>query len=158
MDHEPSEPPWLLDHELVEHPSDAETGVRLVLLRPEAHMRSPMFEQGPDEAPDPDPPPDDDDRPSFDMPPARSLVRPAIWATVPALIALVGLGPFAALIVGALVIGAQVLHLLAGRATFTFADGLLPYKGDDEWPRGVQEENEVHFNWSTARRGHPPPV
>jgi hypothetical protein len=50
---------------------------------------------------------------------------------------------------GALAIGWALLQFRR-RIPGSFAEGFLPYRVDDQWPRGVQEEYDV--KWSSS--GH----
>lgn len=125
-----------------------------VLFRPVAQLRSPIVERCSTE---PRPPDLDPDRPSLAIPPVRALIRPVIWAILPALpvVTLVGWQP--ALIVGVVAAVIRDLDIRIGRATFSFGDGFLPFRAQNAWPRGVQEEDRVHWNWSppgSARSGH----
>ena len=56
------------------------------------------------------------------------------------------------MIVGVVALGARAMR----RASFGFGDGFLPYRAQDGWPHGVQEEDDVHWNWSAAQDGHRP--
>lgn len=53
-----------------------------------------------------------------------------------------------ALIVAGLVLLLDALTLIADRVTFTFAEGFLPFRPKDGWPRGVQEDDDVRWDWS----------
>lgn len=55
----------------------------------------------------------------------------------------------AGLFVAAVVAAAAVLRNASRRATFTFGEGFLGYRSDMGWPRGVQEDDEVRWNWRT---------
>lgn len=35
--------------------------------------------------------------------------------------------------------------------TFTFGEGFVGYRGDPGWPRGVQEDDDIHWNWNVHR-------
>jgi hypothetical protein len=37
--------------------------------------------------------------------------------------------------------------------TFSFGQGFIGYRGDLGWPRGVQEDDDVHWNWNGHRSG-----
>ena len=51
----------------------------------------------------------------------------------------------------ALIAGAE-LRRLSQRVSFSFGEGFLPYRSDLGWPRGVQEDDDVHWAWAEARR------
>ena len=38
------------------------------------------------------------------------------------------------------------------RVPFSFGEGFLGYRADLGWPRGVQEDDDVHWNWNGATR------
>ena len=46
-------------------------------------------------------------------------------------------------------------HLRANRSTISFGEGFLGYTARDGWPHGVQEDDDVHWNWSTGRSAQP---
>ena len=59
-----------------------------------------------------------------------------------------------ALIVGTVAIIVRELDRRAARAGFTFADGFLPFRTESGWPRGVQEDDDVRWDWTKGRNGH----
>lgn len=129
----------------------------VVLFRPVAQMRSPIVARrsarpGPADAPKARP-----DLPSFLLPSARELVRPTIWAIVAAVPILVLFGWLPATVTGLLAAVTRAVHTRVGRATFSFGDGFVAFRGYDRWPQGVQEDDEVRWNWSpghNAPSGH----
>lgn len=141
--------PYAVDWELLERPSDAGSDVAPVLLRPVAHLRSPIVEHRSTE-----PLPPDSDRPSLVILPVRELIAPLAWAVLPAIPVLALLGWQAALIVGAAAALIRELDSRVGRATFSFGDGFLPFRPLNAWPQGVQEEDDVRWNWSPAYHQH----
>jgi hypothetical protein len=116
-----------------------------VLVRPVAHVRSPLFDE-----PAPLPPP----RGGVERIPALDVIR----AIGPYLVPVVAIGlPILAVaggdwlwVVGGLTLAAIALHELARRVTFTFAEGFLAFRNRDEWPHGVQEEYDVHYSWPST--------
>jgi hypothetical protein len=46
-------------------------------------------------------------------------------------------------------------HQRANRSTISFGEGFLGYTARDGWPHGVQEDDDVHWNWKTARTAQP---
>lgn len=132
-------------------PYDAGTEVAPVLLRPVAHLRSPIVEHRWIEPPPPDP-----DRASLVIPPVRELIAPLAWAILPSVPVLALVGWQSALVVGAAVALVRELDTRIGRATFSFGDGFLPFRAHNAWPQGVQEEDEVHWRWAPVRNRHGP--
>lgn len=58
----------------------------------------------------------------------------------------------------ALLLGASILYLESLSGTKELHLGLFrPYRGDP-WPIGVQEDNDVHFDWSAPRAAAGPRV
>jgi hypothetical protein len=51
------------------------------------------------------------------------------------------------LLAGAIVGVHAALRLIDQRIPFTFGDGFVGYRGDPRWPLGVQEDDDVHWNW-----------
>lgn len=130
------------------HPALA--GEQLLLVRPVAHLRSPLFDE-----PAPLPP-----RPGTG---ARLPALDVVRAVLPYLVPVIAIGlPFLAIAGGDwlwVVIGFAVasiaLHELAQRVTFTFAEGFLAFRNRDEWPHGVQEEYDVHYAWPSTGSAAP---
>ena len=60
----------------------------------------------------------------------------------------------AALVVGSLAVATFGIRLFDRHVTVSFAAGFIGYRSDLGWPRGVQEDDDVHWNWS-ARRSEP---
>ena len=54
----------------------------------------------------------------------------------------------AAIIVGSLALAALGIRLIDRHVTFSFGAGFVGYRGDLGWPRGVQEDDDVHWNWN----------
>lgn len=119
-------------------------GEEPVLVRPVAHLRSPLFDE---RAP----------LPPTSLGghiPARDVLR----AIGPHLVLVVVIGvPFLLVagsdwlwVVGGLTLAAIALHELARRVTFTFAEGFLAFRNRDEWPHGVQEEYDVRYSWPST--------
>ena len=53
----------------------------------------------------------------------------------------------AAIIVGSLGLAAVGTRLIDRHVTFSFGEGFVGYRSDVGWPRGVQEDDDVHWNW-----------
>ena len=58
------------------------------------------------------------------------------------------------LIVGATVCAGAGVRWIDRHVTFSFGQGFVGYRGDTGWPHGVQEDDDVHWNWN-ARRSEP---
>jgi hypothetical protein len=136
-----------LNDELGGGPGDAPP----VLVRAEAHLRSPLLDAPPQALYQHE---DGDRVPSIVIPVA---IRPyavlviAIALAVALAVSLVanaGLG----LMAGVITAAAVVMRSVARRVAFGFGDGFIAFRQGDEWPHGVQEEYDVHYSLpSTAR-------
>ena len=61
------------------------------------------------------------------------------------------------IVVGSFGLAAIAARRADRRVPFSFGEGFLGYRGDPEWPRGVQEDDDVHWNWqATATPGRRP--
>lgn len=143
------------DHELIEGPAAAARDVSPVLVRPVVRLRSPIMDPRPLTLR-----PADFERLGLTIPPVRAFVRPATWAL---LAAVPGFGLFglqAAAAIGLVAVVIRALDLRVARLDFSFADGFIGYRPQMGWPHGVQEDDEVHWNWSpggTVRVGQGAP-
>lgn len=54
---------------------------------------------------------------------------------------------------GALACAGVGVRWIDGRVTFSFGEGFVGYRGDPPWPHGVQEDDDVHWNWTTRQSG-----
>lgn len=136
-----------IDPELIERGDDnTVSDVKPVLLRPVASVRSPILEHRPIEGRAPG-----QGRPSFTVSPVRALIGPLIWAIVPASLILVRFGPQPAIVAGLAIHVIRALDRRVGLTDISFGDGFLPYRADDGWPRGVQEEEVEHWNLAPLR-------
>lgn len=54
-----------------------------------------------------------------------------------------GFGAGSGLIVGAV----WLLRSIAVHVQFSFGDGFVGYRPDPRWPQGVQEDDDVHWDW-----------
>jgi hypothetical protein len=126
---------------------DALSDASPVLVRAEAHLRSPLL--------DAPPPPlsqhDDGDRiPSIEIPVA---IRPYAVLVIAIAIAVslaanAGLGVTAGVITAA----AVAMRSVGRRVAFGFGDGFMAFRQGNDWPHGVQEEYDVRYSLpSTAR-------
>ena len=53
----------------------------------------------------------------------------------------------AAIIVGAFGLAALGTRLIDRHVTFSFGAGFIGYRSDLGWPHGVQEDDDVYWNW-----------
>ena len=123
-------------------------GEEPVLVRPVAHLRSPLFDE-------PVPLPQTSGGGGAERIPARDFARvigPSLVSVVAMGLPILGVagGDWLWVVVG-LTLAAIALHELAQRVTFTFAEGFLAFRNRDEWPHGVQEEYDVRYSWPSAR-------
>jgi hypothetical protein len=99
----------------------------------------------------------DDDRPTMLLPPLRAFIGPSGLAALVATPLLLVVGWQLALAAAVVVVVSRALDRLVGRATFSLGDGFLPYRAQTGWPQGVQEEDDVRWNWSAASAGRGAP-
>ena len=59
--------------------------------------------------------------------------------------------------VGSIGIAAVGIRWIDRHVSFSFGQGFVGYRADLGWPRGIQEDDDVHWNWrgSTAGTGSP---
>jgi len=91
----------------------------------------------------------------IDVPPIRDLVWPLVWVLAAALPMLARVGWQAALVAGLAALMFREARRRANRSTISFGDGFLAYAGTNGWPHGVQEDDDVHWNWSATRTARP---
>jgi hypothetical protein len=139
--------PLLIEIDLDGIGTDRGLATRPVLAQPTARIRSPLIDPAPRSAGLHDVPP------TIPMPPLRTFISPLVWAIVPAVPVLLRVGWEASAVVGVVAILIREARLRATRSSLSFADGFLAYAGDSRWPHGVQEDDDVHWKWSTARAG-----
>ena len=137
-----------LDHELIESSSTAGWSIALVLFRPVPRFRSPIMEHRPFT-----PLPADRDPPGLTVPTARDVIGPMGWGLLAAIPVFLVVGWQLALLVGFASAIARSVDGLIARSNLTFADGFIGFRAEAAWPKGVQEENEVRWNWSKAQNG-----
>jgi hypothetical protein len=148
MDRDSSRRSKTLGFELIERTGVAGRDAWPELLRPVARLRSPIMEHRSIQ-----PLPADPDRMTVVLPPARDFIRPMAWAMLAAVPVLALVGWQAAIVVGAATAFIREVDRRVGRSDFTFADGFLGFRTRAEWPRGVQEDDDVRWNWSGAQHG-----
>jgi hypothetical protein len=143
--------PALVDIEFVAGVYRSDIGLRPDLHRTSGRMRSPMMHPR-SRAPMPRGEPI-----AFQMPPLRDIVWPLVWILVTAVPILLRVGWQAAVVTAAVALVVREARHMANRSTISFGDGFLAYAGTNGWPHGVQEDDDVHWNWSgvkAARPGH----
>ena len=109
-----------------------------------AHFGSPILERRPEHIPA---------EPEVTVP-VGPIVRLAIRIAAPAILAAVGVylvaGLPAALLVAVGGSFARLTGWLGRRAHTTFGEGFLAFRGELGWPHGVQEDDDMHWQWSAA--------
>jgi len=124
------------------------------LVRPRAHVHSPMLASNPLRHRPADL---DHDRATVALPSARALVMPVAFGLLAALPVTLVVDWQSGLVVGAAAAILRELDRRVAHVTFSFGDGFLPFRSDNGWPRGVQEDDDVHWNWSPGRLAGPIP-
>lgn len=145
MTNDPQQRPDAPGAELLEGVDHTGPIVVPVSVAPASRLRSPIMEHRPIEFL-----PANHDRPTVLLPPLRAIIGPSGLALLIAVPMLVVAGLQVALISS---LGAAVLpelHRRASRMTFAFGEGFLPYRAQTVWPQGVQEEDDVRWNWSSV--------
>lgn len=61
----------------------------------------------------------------------------------------------AAVLVGALGLAAGTFRRIDRHIPFSFGEGFVGYRPDPGWPHGVQEDDDVRWNWNAGRRRPP---
>ena len=138
---------------------EPETQVRLEVV--EATMSSPMFRAEPVEHIIPEWAEVPESMEAPERPPIaisrRVEVEIAIIAAVAVAASFLAGDARAAIIVGSLGLAAGGIRLIDRHVTFSFGAGFIGYRSDLGWPHGVQEDDDVHWNWtrraSDARDG-----
>ena len=139
--------PVLVDIDFDRDAHRASVGPRPVLHKPSGRMRSPVMARAPEASiPRGEPIP-------IEMPSIRAVVGLLAWSLVPALPMLARVGWQQALVTAVVALLARETRLRANGASFSFGEGFLGYVARDGWPRGVQEDDDVRWNWSTVRPG-----
>jgi hypothetical protein len=137
-----------LDHELIEPSSTAGWSIALILFRPVPRFRSPIMEPRPFQ-----PLPRDQDGREMTIPAARDVIRPMGWAMLLAIPVLVLVGWQVALFVAVATAIIRAVDGRIARSSLSFADGFIGFRGETGWPRGVQEDDDVRWNWSNTGSG-----
>ena len=138
--------PLMVDPELVEGWAGGPRPITFA-VEPLARMRSPIMA-----APKRDQPVWEDERPFTALPPLRELMGPSAVGVLVAAPLLVLAGWQVALVAGFV---ATIVREVERRmpASYSLAAGFLPYRSDEGWPQGVQEDDDVHWNWSSGNPG-----
>jgi hypothetical protein len=132
----------------IESWSTAGWSITLRLSRPVPRFRSPIMEHRPFR-----PMPRDHDRIAMTMPAARDVIRPIGWAMLMAIPVLVVVGWQVATFVGVASAIVRVVDGQIARSNLSFADGFIGFRGEAAWPKGVQEDDDVRWDWSKAGNG-----
>lgn len=146
MDQGPQRQPSPIGFELIERPAVSEWMAWPELVRPDAHLRSPILDHRPIV-----PLPADPDRATMVLPAARDVLRPMTWAVVLAAPVLLVIGWQVALLTAGVTFCARIVDGRLARSDLSFASGFVGYRTATEWPRGVQEDSDVRWNWSTPQ-------
>lgn len=117
-----------------------------VPVEPPGALRSPILEHRPIR-----PLPPDAMGPTVVLPPIGALVGPSRIALLVAAPLWLAISLQAALIVAVVAFAYRFMHGLGDRAGFSIGEGFLPYRARLDWPQGVQEDDDVRWNWSPAR-------
>lgn len=131
--------------ELLEGTTGAVPRVTLTALAPVARLRSPIMERRPFVLPPPA-----DDRVTVPLPPLSAFVGASGLALLVATPVFLMAGWQVAIVAAVLAPVARQLRRWANRLTFSIGDGFLPYRAETGWPKGVREDDDVRWNWSTA--------
>lgn len=112
-------------------------------VEPAGALRSPLMEHRPIR-----PLPPDTVGLTVPLPPIGAFVGPsraALFAAAPVWL-LIGLQ--AALVVAAIALAYRLVGHLTGHESFSIGEGFLPYRAKLDWPQGVQEDDDVRWNWN----------
>lgn len=148
MDSDPRYRAPIAKPELIEIDSRSNSDGVPALQRPVAHLCSPVTRR---RAPA-SPPKPRVDGPSVRIPPAPVLIRSFGLALVAAGPCLPLLGWQPAVIMGGIVAVTRLIDGRISRLSFRFGDGFVPPTNAHGWPRGVQEDDEIRWNWSRGPR------
>src|SRR5687767_3640855 len=132
-----------LDHELIEPLSTAGWSIALILFRPVPRFRSPIMEPRPFR-----PLPRDQDGREMTIPGAGDVIRPMGWALLLAIPVFVLVGWQVALFVALATAIIRAVDGRIARSSLSFADGFIGFRSESGWPKGVQEDDDVRWNWS----------
>jgi hypothetical protein len=119
-----------------------------VPVEPAGALRSPILEHRPIR-----PLPPDALGLTVVLPPMGALVGPSRIALLVAAPVWLAISLQAALLVAVVAFAYRFMHGLGDRAGFSIGEGFLPYRAKLDWPQGVQEDDDVRWNWSPARTG-----
>lgn len=95
---------------------------------------------------------------AFDLQP-RSLDRAMVEiAVVVAMVTLVGRDPGFGLTVGLVVALIALVRTLDRGIGYSFGEGFLGYRPNDAWPQGVQEDDDVRWDWRSRHQDLDRPI
>lgn len=136
------------DHELIEGVYGMGPRVIPEPVAPASRLRSPIMEHRHIELL-----PSRSDRRTVMLPPLRAFIAPSGLAVLVAAPVLLLAGWQVALLAGLGAAAYRELDRRIGRVGFSFGDGFIPHRTETGWPQGVQEDNEVRWNWSPSPDG-----
>jgi hypothetical protein len=119
------------------------------LTRVEGHLRAPLLGDRPPDRDGPSSEPIDRKRPTVQQLRQQAIVIAAVAISI--------VFDDWGLLVIALLLAASVatLRQVDLRSVLSFGDGFLGYRSHTDWPRGVQEDDDLRWSWPTARSSDP---
>ena len=126
---------------------DAPRVVPTVRVEPAGPIRSPVmagFQHNDLEEPEPPETPS----PTALLEAARRLAKPTGWAVGMLLIGFAGTGDlFVSTLAGIAAGVVRSIQVVDRGIPFTFGEGFVGFRADLGWPRGVQEDDDMHWSW-----------
>ena len=121
----------------------------------EATLSSPMFSHEPVEpvelGPAPDTPPATPTLPPLPLPRRVELERELATAVGVAVTSwFVAADVRVAIVIGSVAFVALAVRRIDRRIPFSFGEGFIGYRADLGWPRGVQEDDDLRWNWRAS--------
>jgi hypothetical protein len=93
---------------------------------------------------------------AMDAVPPRVAAQPRIGGreilVVVAVLIVAFVDPFGAAALAIASVAVVIFRRSQASERYGFGDGFLPFKRELPWPRGVQEDDDFHFNWSGSSR------
>jgi len=98
--------------------------------------------------------------PQFDTPWSGATVSARAWLLPGA--AVLGIGaavaagdPRVGIVAAVPIVLVRLAMTFDRNVPFSFGEGFIGYRSHMEWPRGVQEDDDVHWSWRPAQRPAP---